>query len=263
LQERKKDNILYFLGIPLLIGLWYLVARLLGPNYLPLPTDVFLKFFSTFNSSVRLSSMAGGSKGLKPHVLSTLRMPLIASFIGSASGIGMGLLMGLNEKVRATFEFPIEAARTIPPLVIIPFFIMWFGRGFLAQFSILFIVCFFMLVIHTIDAIKNIHPSYVNFARTLGATRRQVFRTVILPGIVPGLIGGLRVAIAFSWGLMVVVELMGCPSGIGRVLGIASAFRGFDLMFVGIIWIGIFAITSDLFFVFFARYVTRWVPKAI
>lgn len=262
MKKKGETWIIAIVGVVCFVAAWHVVALLLGPTKLPSPFTVFSECLSTFNYSLRISIQGGGEHGFRPHILYTLQRTLTGSFAGIAIGIGVGLAMGWSRRLRLALELPLEGIRTIPPLVLIPFFLMWFGRGPRAQFSVLALYCFFMLTINALEAVNDVRPSHVNFALTLGATRGQIFRTVVLPSIIPELTGGIRVAIGTSWGIQVVAELMGTPWGIGKVFELSRALQALDLIIVGIIWITILAVITDLAFLSLAKYITRWVPRA-
>ena len=98
---------------------------------------------------------------------------------------------------------------------------------------------------------------------TMGATRGQVFRTVIWPALFPELVGAMRVILAASWGLQVVAELLGTPAGVGKVFLYLIPLLRPDLIIAVIFWVTVVAVIVDQFvFVPIARWVTRWVPRA-
>ena len=120
---------------------------------------------------------------------------------------------------------------------------------------------FVMIVITTLNAVSNIKPVLPTFAATLGASRNRIFLTVILPALVPAIVGGLRVAVGIAWGVQIVSELMGGKFGMGRVFSAMISFQAFDAIIVGIIWISIAAALVDLALVLLLRRITRWAPS--
>jgi ABC-type nitrate/sulfonate/bicarbonate transport system permease component len=121
--------------------------------------------------------------------------------------------------------------------------------------------CFFMMIINTVSAVANTSPIYTDYARTLGASKVRVYWTVILPAIVPELIGGIRVVIGVSWGIQIVTELMGAQQGMGQVFSMAIPMQALDLIIASILWITLLAAATDLLFLVVARAFTRWMPK--
>jgi len=244
----------------LALAVWKGLSLGLGEFKLPAPETILRAMFVDLIQSPILEMQGGGSNGIWPHLLYTFERTLLGSAIGILLGVVVGLLIGYSQWLRLLVEAPIETMRTIPPLAAIPFFLMWFGPTQTAQLSMVVFYCFFMLLINTVSAIANVNPVYVNYASTLGASKGQVYRTVVLPAIIPELVGGIRVAIGVSWGIQIVTELMGAQQGMGQVFSMVMPMQALDLIIVGVLWITILAAATDLLFVWAARVVTRWVP---
>jgi len=255
-----REQLLWVVGILAALAAWKGLALWLGELKLPAPETILRAMFVDLMQSPILEMQGGGSNGIWPHLLYTFERTLLGSFIGCSLGVLIGLLIGYSRWLRLLLEAPIETMRTVPPLAAIPFFLMWFGPTQTAQLSMMAFYCFFMLLINTVSAIANVNPVYVSYASTLGATRRQVYRTVVFPAIIPELVGGIRVAIGVSWGIQIVTELMGAQQGMGQVFSMAMPMQALDLIIVGILWIAILAAATDMLFVWAARIVTRWVP---
>jgi ABC-type nitrate/sulfonate/bicarbonate transport system permease component len=242
--------------------IWQLFSEILGPFKLPRPIKLMPRFFTVFYSSPKLAIQGGGTKGIGPHLFYTARMTLSGAIIGVTAGIAAGILLGWSKILNRMAGPVLEAIRTIPPLAIIPFFIMWFGPSTTAQLSMLIFYCFIMLVFNTTEAIKNVDPVYARFAYTLGAKRGRVYRNVILPATVPELIGGIRVIIGVSWGIQIVAELMGSPKGLGQVFSMSVSLQALEIIIPGIMWIALMAYIVDQFFIRVAGIITKWAPSA-
>src|SRR6185312_12200538 len=93
----------------------------------------------------------------------------------------------------------IEILRPIPPLAFIPFIILWVGIGVGGMLVLIAFGSFLTLVVTTVEATRTVSPVYVQAARTLGASSRHVYRTVVFPAIVPNIMGGVRVAMGMSF----------------------------------------------------------------
>jgi ABC-type nitrate/sulfonate/bicarbonate transport system permease component len=85
-------------------------------------------------------------------------------------------------------------------LALISLFLVWFGGAPIGIYLYIIFSIAMMMVVATVNAIQNVHPIYIQFAQTLGASRGKVFRTVVLPAIMPELFGGIRVAVGIAWG---------------------------------------------------------------
>jgi ABC-type nitrate/sulfonate/bicarbonate transport system permease component len=258
--QKWQMTSLWVCGILLAVAAWTGLALWLGEFKLPPPQAIVRAMLIDLTQSPILEMQGGGSNGIWPHLLYTFERTLLGSTIGVTFGVLFGLLIGYSRWLRLLLEAPIEAMRTVPPLAAIPFFLMWFGPTQTAQLTMLAFYCFFMLLINTVSGVANVNPIYVNYANTLGATKAQAFRTIILPAIIPELIGGVRVAIGVSWSIQIVTELMGAQQGMGQVFSMAMPMQALDLIIAGILWITLLAATTDLLFVWVARAITRWVP---
>lgn len=248
-------------GIVLTLAIWESLSFWLGEFKLPRIQTVGTAMLGDLVQNPILEMQGGGSNGIWPHLLYSFERTLMGGAIGVILGFLFGLLIGYDWRVRFLVEAPIETMRMIPPLAAIPFFLMWFGPTETAQLSMTAFYCFFMLVINTVSAIVNIDPVYTNYARTLGASRAQVYRTVVVPAIVPELVGGVRVVIGVAWGIQIVTELMGAQQGMGQVFSMAIPMQALDLIIVGILWITLLAAATDFLFVLVARRFTRWLPQ--
>ena len=185
---------------------------------------------------------------------------------GFVIGLAVGMLVGVSMAVSATFRAladPIvEAIRPLPPLALIPLFILWFGIGSGTQVALIAFGTFIVMVITSYEAVRNVPPIYLQAAATLGARKRQVFRRVILPAIVPDIFGGVRVAVAASFGYVVVAEIIGAQSGLGYRLVLARRYLLTENIVAILIVIGLLAFMADQFVRWLNRRLTDWKPRA-
>ena len=128
----------------------------------------------------------------------------------------------------------------------IPLVIVYFGVDELAKVVILFYASFFAGVIVMYEGIAQISPLYVRVARTLGATDLEIFAKVIVPLTVPHILTALRVALGVAWATLVASELIAAQQGLGALIQNASAYFLLDVIYVGIICIGLIALLMDL-----------------
>jgi len=111
---------------------------------------------------------------------------------------------------------------------------------------ILFYASFFAGVIVMYEGISQISPLYVRVARSLGATDDEIFSKVILPLTVPHILTALRVALGVAWATLVASELIAAQQGLGALIQNASSYFLLDVIYVGIICIGLIALIMDL-----------------
>jgi ABC-type nitrate/sulfonate/bicarbonate transport system permease component len=138
---------------------------------------------------------------------------------------------------------------------------LWFGGREIGTFLFVLLAIFIILVINTLVAIRNVPPIYEQMARTLGASPIQVYLTILVPAIVPGLIGAGRVALGSSWAIVLAAEYLAIQSGLGRLMILSEMFFYTGRMVVIVILFVIYSVILNLAFLAVARRLTRWVPS--
>ena len=167
-------------------------------------------------------------------------------FWGVAIGVPIGLAMGLSSRWRGIFDPIVELLRPIPPLALIPLFIVWFGIGEEGKVNLLLFAAIWIMVIAARSGVLAVNTTKVHAAYSLGASKAQVLRHVILPNALPEIFTGLRVAIGVCWGTLVAAELLGASSGLGFTIFKARQFFLLDLMLSAVILISILGVTMDV-----------------
>jgi ABC-type nitrate/sulfonate/bicarbonate transport system permease component len=246
------------LGFLALVGLWELASRQLGLLRLPGPELTLQTTKDNFFSSALIEGQGGGTGGIFAQLLVTTYRMVIGVAIGTVSGVAVGVLMATVEPIRQTLRPALEALRVTPSLVAAPFLILWFGVAPAAQYGLIAFYTFVTLQMYVFSAVVNLRPEILKFAYTLGASKRQVMRRVILPGIVPELVGGLRVVFQVGWGLVLVSELIGAQEGIGRMMSSGFAILRVDLVIAGILCVSIVAMLVDKILWLSLHWMTRW-----
>lgn len=167
-------------------------------------------------------------------------------FWGVAIGVPIGFAMGLSNRWRGIFDPVVELLRPIPPLALIPLFIVWFGIGEEGKVNLLLFAAVWIMVIAARSGVAAVNPTKVHAAYSLGASKAQVLRHVILPNALPEIFTGLRVAIGVCWGTLVAAELLGSSAGLGFTIFKARQFFLLDLMLSAVILISILGVLMDV-----------------
>jgi ABC-type nitrate/sulfonate/bicarbonate transport system permease component len=249
----RSGRYLSLVAVILYFGVWWAVTEqglgLVRPIKFPSPRMVL-------DAAVRLQDIIGFD------VLVTLARVACGFCAGTLLGIGLGLAMSYNRKVLYFFDPLVESMRPVPVIAMIPFFLMWFGIDELGKFLLITLGVFAILVVSTVEAVRNVPSKYLLAAQTLGASKAQRFRTIIIPAIIPELIGPLRVATALSFTLVVAAEFMGAQAGIGyRILEARRMFNT-DVILLGVTVIGIMAGLADLLIRWTTTRITRWSERS-
>ncbi len=165
---------------------------------------------------------------------------LLAGFLlAAAAGVSLGILMGHYEWAEDTLLPIMSFAYPIPGLAYAPLFVMWFGLGDLPTIMLVGTSASFVVVINTWKGVKAVKPIWMRSARAMGATDRDLFRHVILPGSLPYILVGLRLGLANAWRILIAVEMVtSVRRGLGWLIFGAQTFLNTDVMLATIVVIG-------------------------
>jgi ABC-type nitrate/sulfonate/bicarbonate transport system permease component len=159
--------------------------------------------------------------------------------IAVLSAVPLGIVLGRSARLFALFEPIIESFRFVIPFAWIPLAILWFGTHEAGKLFIIWYAGFFIMLLQTIDGVRNVDRDLVDAARTLGANEAHIFGKVILPAAVPSIMTGLRIGIATCWISVLAAEMVAARSGLGYLVMDAREFLATDVVLVGMVVIGV------------------------
>lgn len=214
--------------------------QLLSPLTFPTPRDTF----TTFGE---LQTEGFKNNTLLAHTIASLWRVVRGMFFGSLIGIPVGFAMGLFSRARGFFDTPVELFRPIPPLALLPLFILILGIGDGTAVWLLIFASVWIMIISARSGVRTANLSKVRAAYSLGASKWQVLRRVLLPNALPELFTGFRVALGVSWGTLVAAELVGTQEGLGSMIFAARPFFRLDVVVAGIIVIAVLGVLMDVF----------------
>jgi sulfonate transport system permease protein len=165
--------------------------------------------------------------------------------IGVLLGTVLALLSGLSRLGEAILDGPIQIKRAIPSLALLPLLILWLGIGESMKVTTITLGVFVPIYIHTHNGLRTIDSRYVELAETVGLSRWEFIRRVVLPGALPGFLLGLRFAVTAAWLSLVVVEQINSTSGIGYMMELARTYGQTDIIIVGLVLYGVLGLLSD------------------
>jgi len=229
------------------ISFWHIVPELLLPSPLTI-TQAFIDLCANGYMNVSLGAHLGAS-------LSRIALALALALI---TAIPVGFILGLNRIGRGLLDPLIELYRPVPPLAWLPLMIIWFGIGELSKVLLIYLSVFAPLAITTASSVLRVKPARLQAALSLGASRFQVLRHVILPHTLPDILVGLRVALGLAWSTLVAAELIAATEGIGFMVYAASKFMMSDVVISGIVMIAFVALSMELFLRFMQNTLTPW-----
>jgi len=180
------------------------------------------------------------------HLYWSLFRVIVGFALGAAVGIPLGYAMGLSDWFRGWFDPIVEFMRPVPPLALIPLVIIWAGIGESGKIILLFLAALWIMTISARAGVSGVAISKVHAAYSLGASKWQLMRHVIMPNSLPEIFTGARVAMGVCWGTVVAAELVAAEKGAGMMIMVASRFQLTDIVIMGIILIGIIGYGIDI-----------------
>ncbi len=234
----------------LLLGVWSLLSymELVNPVFLPKPHDVLIKLVLNL-----------GSPAYWEHIGISVFRVTGGFLLACVVAIPLGIFAGTFKFGEAFVEPPMEFIRYMPAVAFIPLIMVWAGIGEWAKILLIFIGCFFQLVLMVADLTRRVSHDLLHASFTLGASRWKAIETVLIPAIQPQLMNTMRLILGWAWTYLVVAELVAVSSGLGFQIMKAQRFLNTDEIFVGIIVIGLLGLISDRIFAFLNKRLFPWV----
>jgi len=222
--------------------------------FLPSPSDLWSGF---------LELIEDGYKGrpLLVHVGDSLFRVGAGFVTGVAAGSLLGLAMGYLPKLDALAAPFIEFLRPLPQLAYLILLIIWLGIGETSKITMLFLAALPVAGIAARDGVRNVPAERLRVAETLGASKWQVFRHVIMPSALPEILMGARLAAGIVYGTLIAAEIIAGSSGIGWMILDAGRFLRSDYVFVGIVMLGLAGIAIDRVLLLIEHRAVHWAGR--
>jgi len=236
------------IAVPLaLLATWWLWSTSHESFYFPPLPDILSAFGNTWVFE-RMGS----------DLLPSLTRLLAGYAIAAVVGVAAGVLLGVSRTARRTVEPVIEFARAIPPPALIPAAIVALGVGDVMRISIIALACVWPILLNTIDGVAGVERTLLETARSYGARRRDLLRSVILPAALPRIFAGLRTSLSIAIVVMVVSEMVASTDGIGFFILESQSSFAISEMWSGVVLLGILGYLLNLGFTSVERRVLRW-----
>ncbi|MES9536377.1 ABC transporter permease subunit [Actinomadura sp. NPDC000600] len=197
---------------------------------------------------------------LWPDVWVTTRRVVLGFLIGTGIGALLGLVMGTSRTVRAALEPLLDALYVVPKLALLPIFLNMFGIGEGPQLALVAATVFFFVWISTMSAFLAVPEGYREAGAVFGAGRWQMFRHVLLPGALPQIMVGARIAAGVSVLVIVASEFVAATDGLGYLIFNSRALFQNDVMYVGIVCVAVLGVVFSEIIRFLGRRLTPWAP---
>ncbi len=233
LQRMAQNSMYAIISIVSFLLLWAIGVQLSDIKIvMPGPWEVITDFVDSFIHPV-------GRYTMPIHILYSLMRVVPAYIVGSVVGITLGILMGWYRLINSIFRPIYELIRPIPPIAWIPISIVWFGIGEGSKWFLIFLAAFIPVTLNSISGARSVDPLLIKCGEMLGASKKHMFRTIVLPFSVPYIFSGLQVGLAGSWATVVAAEMIRSTEGVGWIIISSMDTNDVAQSLVGIMGIGI------------------------
>ena len=236
-----------------LLVLWEMSVRISGSPRAPSPSSVVVAAGELIASGDLLA-------GLSTSILRVLAGFLVACIVA----VPLGLVMGAVRTVERNLDPLVESFRPVAAIAILPLVILWLGTGNVAAIAIVAYAAFFPVLVNTISGVKNVEPSLLRAARTMGLSPFTRLHAVLLPAALPSILVGMRIALGVAWTAIIAAELAvgaksGTSGGIGQMMFV---FYAYSIQLSGIVVcmaaVGVVAFCLDRLVSLCLTFITPW-----
>jgi len=203
----KKGLLLRIFGLIVLMLGWQIISFLIPPGLAPGPIKTIEILYENAVNGVLWTNLAD-----------TVRRTLLGFLLGFAAGVIVGTLMGIKRLGNILLEYSVFITMTIPSLAWVIIAILLIGPNEYAGIAVTAVIIFPSVTITVREGVRSIDRGLLLMARSFGTNTSKIFKSIAIPWIYPYLFGSARYAISLAWKITVITELVGIPSGVGRML---------------------------------------------
>lgn len=235
----------YLWGTVFVIVLWWVLALAIGSPALPTPDATWPVLVDNFAR-------------IMPEFWTSLGRIALSMLIGTVLGVPAGLWIGRSRRGDQIFGPVLYVLYPVPKIVFLPVLFILFGLGGQAKVILIAIAIFFQMVVTMRDAAKNVPQGAVVSLRSLGATKGQILREVVLPASLPDLFTALRITTGTAVAVLFIAESMAGSSGLGYYIMHAWSLLEYEQMFAGIIAMAVLGVVIYEVFEILEYRLTKW-----
>jgi NitT/TauT family transport system permease protein len=185
----------------------------------------------------------------------------IGFLLGVGGGIVAGLLIGWYRKFGYLVDYVVTFAYATPRVALVPLLIVWFGIGSQASIAMVLLMTFFPVLVNTVSGISSVDHNLLEMARSMNVRGWRLFRTVLLPGSVPSIMSGVRLAVGTGLIGVIVSEFTASTEGLGYMITNAAANFQTAQVFVGVVIVALIGVVLTQLARFVERRFDRWRPS--
>jgi sulfonate transport system permease protein len=247
-RKRQIQNIcIRLVSVAAVLSLWEILAGHVDPVLFTKPSLIAV---------AAVQMVASGE--LWNYLAPSLLVLAIGLSLAAIIGIAVGLLLARFWVVDVAFGVYITFLYSIPSVALVPLIVLWTGYETTAKVVILFLFAFFPMAINTYQGVKNVDPKLIEVGRAFRCSEGQLWRNIVLPGALPFIVTGLRLAVGRGLIGMVLADLYTAISGIGYLIVRTASTYQVDKMFVPIVTLGLLGVTLTALLRLVERHVAPW-----
>ncbi len=240
---------LYWLAPLFFVSLWGLAVSVFPGAFrnIPSPEDVLRSFW-----------YLTASEKLPLEAFHSFRRVMVGFVAASVVGVPLGLLAG-SFFLFHNLVLPVNSfLRYIPPTAFISLLIVYFGVGEMYKYAVIFLGLIFFIVQMVVDVVEDTDMGHIEMGLTMGYSRWEIFRYVIVPGAWPRIWDVLRINLSAAWTFLVAAEIVGAEKGLGHLIAVSQRFLRLGDLYAGILTFGIIGLLTDRVLEILSRRLFRW-----
>ncbi len=248
-KKQKKYRYLSIISFLVILIIWCVITYggLVKELFVPSPTAVWRQIVSGVRDGSLLASC-----------WSSTRRVMVGWFFSALVALPCGMVMARSLKFTAVIQPVIEFVRYLPVVALVPLTILYLGIGETQKYMIIWLGTFFQLILMVCDTVASVDKNQINAARTLGANPWQVYKEVIFPASLPGLLDDFRLTIGWAWTYLVVAEMVAASDGLGYLILKSQRFLATDVIFMGLFLIGLIGLITDFLLKLLTKLLVPW-----
>jgi len=257
---RNRKWLIIFLRVAILVlvlGGWELSARLMwiDPFFFSMPSQIYAQLVEWFTQ--------GTSQGpLLQQVWVTLEETGLGFIIGAVAGVFCGIILGRNKLLSDVFSLYIQIANSIPRVVLGSVFVIALGLGMAAKVALAGVLGVFVVFGNAFQGVREADRYMIANAQILGASKRQVTMSVVVPSALSWILASLHVSFGFALVGAVVGEFLGSKQGIGLLISTAQGAFNAAGVFAAMIVLAVVALAADYLLTSLEKRLLKWRPAA-
>jgi NitT/TauT family transport system permease protein len=248
-----KRLLIYSISPAVLFMVWEICARteFLDQRFFPAPSAIFYHLL-----------FVSPDEGIVTDIVYSVYRIAVGYFIGCSLGILLGIGMGLSHVLRMMFYPLVMVTYPIPKIAILPLIMLIFGIGDLSKIVVVAIGSFFLVLMNTLHGVDSLAQIYHDVAKVYKITHRNFILKIVIPGSLPSIFTGLKLAIGYSLVMVVAAEFSGANKGIGYLIWQSWETFSIKSMYAGIFVIGVLGFIFSYTLDFLERRMIPWKDKA-